>query len=134
MLPHQPTIRVSPGSERAFGCLLASVLLAVGLWPVLRGAAPILPALAGAVLLLVLALIYPQTLRTANRLWMQFGLLMGRVISPLVLLIVFIATIVPIGLILKALGKDRLGLKIDRQKSSYWIDRVEPPNSMKKQF
>jgi hypothetical protein len=83
------------------------------------------------------ALVRPALLTPMNRLWTKFGLLLSKIMNPLVLGILFYATVVPIGLLMRATGKDPLRLKFDRAAPSYWIVR-EPPGppaeSMKNQF
>jgi len=87
------------------------------------------------VLFLVAALAMPRLLRPLNLLWFQFGLLLNKVVSPVVLAILYYTTVVPVGLMLKVLGKDPLRLKLEREQGSYWIMR-EPiaPETMRRQF
>ena len=87
--------------------------------------------------LLVVAYVAPGLLAPLNRLWLKFGLLLYKVMNPLILGLLFFVTIMPIGLIMRAFGKDFLRLRLDRQAASYWIDRRPPgppPQSMKNQF
>ena len=69
-----------------------------------------------------------------NLLWHRFGLLLGGIIAPIVMALVYITTVVPIGLIARLLGKDILHLEGDEKAESYWIDRTSPPQPMKNQF
>jgi hypothetical protein len=72
-----------------------------------------------------------------NRLWLKFGLLLHKVVSPIVLGVMFFLVITPIGLTMRAFGKNPLRLKLDKQSGSYWIERVPPgpaPESLKDQF
>ena len=72
-----------------------------------------------------------------NRLWLKFGLLLYKVMNPLILGLLFFVTIMPIGLVMRAFGKDFLRLRLDRNAKSYWIDRTPPgppPQSMRNQF
>ena len=90
-----------------------------------------------AVVFLVIAYTYPQVLGPLNRLWLKFGLLLYKVMNPLVLGLLFFVTITPIGLVMRAFGKDFLRLRMDRGAKSYWIEREPPgppPQSMKNQF
>jgi hypothetical protein len=76
-------------------------------------------------------------LRPFNRLWFRFGLLLSRVVNPLVMGLLFYFTVTPIGLIMRALGKDPLRLRFDRGARTYWIDRQPPgpePETMRQQF
>ena len=86
---------------------------------------------------LLVALGFPSILAPLNRLWLRFGLLLHRIVSPLVLGIMFFLVITPMGLLMRAFGKDLLRLKFDRAAASYWIERTPPgppPESMADQF
>jgi len=83
---------------------------------------------------LLLAFVAPKVLTRPNRLWFKFGILLGSVIAPVVMTLVYFATVLPIGLIMRLLGKDLLKQKLDKNAKSYWIERKEPMGSMKNQF
>jgi hypothetical protein len=90
-----------------------------------------------AVLFLAAVLLHPAALQPLNRLWLKFGLLLQKVVSPIVMALVFFGTVLPTGLIMRALGKDPLRLKRQSHANSYWIERRPPgpaPESMKDQF
>lgn len=87
-----------------------------------------------AIIFLILALINSKILAPLNRLWFKFGLLLGSIISPIVMGIVFFLVVTPIGFIMKITGKDLLKNKYDKNSKSYWINREKNINSMKKQF
>ena len=79
----------------------------------------------------------PSLLRPLNRLWFKFGLLLNKVVNPLIMGLVFYITVTPIGLIMRVLGKDLLGLRLSKDSESYWIHRDPPgpsPESMRHQF
>jgi hypothetical protein len=85
----------------------------------------------------LVALVYQRVLAPLNRLWLKFGLLLYKVMNPLVLGLLFFVTIMPIGFVMRAMGKDFLRLKRDPAAKTYWIDRAPPgppPQSMKNQF
>jgi hypothetical protein len=128
---------VTRGSDRSFGIVFACVFALIGLWPMLHGSAPRLWALAVAAACLAAGLLRPQFLSPLNRLWFRFGLLLHHVVNPVLMLLIYYGAVVPTGLVLRALGKDVLRLKLDRTAASYWIIR-EPPGpamgSMEKQF
>lgn len=129
--------RLNGSTDRVFGLVFAAVFTAIGLLPKFSGDQVRTWAIAVAGIFLFLGLIWPASLSGINRLWMRFGLLLGKVVSPIALAIVFYSTIVPIGLILRLLGKDHLRLRRDPAVSSYWIPRVPPgPDSstLDKQF
>jgi saxitoxin biosynthesis operon SxtJ-like protein len=136
---------VKMGSDRGFGVVFAVVFALIGIWPALRlgwiprfdAAALRLWALAVAGLFLAAAVLSPSLLHPLNRLWFAFGLLLGKIMAPVVMGLLFVLAVVPTGLIMRLRGLDLLRLKIDRGSKSYWIMR-EPPgparDSMKNQF
>jgi hypothetical protein len=84
-----------------------------------------------------LALWRPDALTSLNRLWLRFGLLLHRIVSPVVMVFLFYVTMLPIGLLLRLFGKDVLRLKWDRKAGSYWIKRADRrplSQSMRQQF
>ncbi len=125
------------GSARAFGFVFAGFFLFVALWPLVAGGPLRLWALAAAAVFLALALLRPALLEPLNQLWLKFGLLLHRIVSPIVLGILFYLAVAPTGLLMRALGKDPLRLRFDRASSSYWIERSPPgpaPETMRNQF
>jgi predicted membrane metal-binding protein len=128
---------VQAGSDRGFGLVFAGffgIVTAISLW---RHGTTWHWALPLAAAFLLAALIYPKILAPLNRLWLKFGLLLYKVMNPLILGLLFFVTIMPIGLVMRAFGKDFLQLKLDRNAKSYWIERTPPgppPQSMKNQF
>ena len=131
---------LAPGrqsSNRAFGLVFAMVFTIVACWPLLRGEAPRYWALVIGVAFLVCALVLPDSLAVLNRWWTRFGVVLGRVVSPLALGIVYYVAVVPVGIMMRLFGKDNLGLRFDRSAASYWVIRdpkAEPDDSMKNQF
>jgi predicted membrane metal-binding protein len=128
---------VKAGSDRSFGLVFAgffAILGALSLWRHSQTWHYTLPVAAA---FLVVALTYPRVLGPLNRLWLKFGLLLYKVMNPIVLGLLFFVTIMPIGLVMRAMGKDFLRLKRDPNAKSYWIARTPPgppPQSMKNQF
>jgi len=93
--------------------------------------------LAIAVLFAAGAMFAPNLLKPLNLLWFKFGLLLHRVINPAVMALLYYVSVVPTALIMRALGNDMLGLKLDRNATTYWIPRQPPgpaPETMKDQF
>jgi hypothetical protein len=128
---------IKGSSERSFGIVFAVVFAVIGLWPLLVGRGPRLWSVAVGAVFLICAFVLPKALAPLNRLWLRFGLLLHRIVSPIALGIMFFLVITPTGLLMRALGKDPLRLKFDRNLASYWIDRVPPgppPESFKDQF
>lgn len=128
---------VAAGSNRSFGIVFAVLFAIVALLPLVSGHAPRLWAGAVAVVLTAIALLAPQFLAPLNRLWFRFGLLLHRVVTPLIMGLIFFTTVVPVGWLLRLFGKDVLNLKRDPSAASYWIVRQPPgpePGSMSRQF
>lgn len=127
-------IETECGSEKSFGIVFAVVFLIVALFPVLDEGAVRLWALAVSGVFLCLALAMPNILSLPNKLWFKFGLALGAIVAPIVMILVYCVTIVPIGIIIRLTGKDLLQQRLDRNVKSYWIDREQPVRSMKDQF
>jgi hypothetical protein len=85
--------------------------------------------------LLVITLVKDDILLPLNKLWMRFGLLLGMIVSPIVLGIIFFGLVTPYGVVMRVFGRDELRLKFAK-KSSHWISRSEPikSDSFKNQF
>jgi hypothetical protein len=111
------------GSERSFGFTVGGILLVIALWPLMSGEGPRLWALIPALPLIALAATRPALLAPANRLWFKLGMLLGRVISPIVLGIIYFLWITPIALLMRLMGKKFLALRFEPESKSYWIIR-----------
>jgi hypothetical protein len=129
-----PNYGTSIGSERSFGVVFALVFFVVGLWPLIFDHQPRMWALVVGLVFLCLGFFLPQSLRRLNVVWFRFGILLGRVVSPVVLGIIFCITVVPIGLLMRLLGKDLLKLRMDHNVASYWIKKETDVSSMSDQF
>lgn len=128
---------VEGSSNRAFGLTFAVVFVLVACWPLLRGQPIRWWALTLSVLFLVSAIAVPGTLAVLNRVWLALGRLLHRVSNPIIMALVFVTTVIPVALALRALGKDPLRLKRDPAATTYWIDRRPPgpaPETMGRQF
>jgi len=129
--------KVTAGSERNFGIVFAVFLCVIALGPLVHGGAIRWWALAVAACFLACAVFAPQWLKPFNLLWFKFGLVLHHVINPIVMGAIYYGAVVPMGLVLRAMGKDLLRLKRDEKAASYWIPREpsgSPPGSMSKQF
>ena len=126
-----------PGSERSFGIVFAVVFVLIGSWPLFDGGPFRLWALAGAGIFLAAGLFFPTPLRPLNRLWFIFGMALHKVMSPLVMGLLFYLTVTPIALIMRIVGKDPLTRRFDPRAKSYWIERDPAgpaPETMRQQF
>lgn len=129
--------QVEGSSNRSFGIVFAVVFAIIALFPLLFGGALRWWSVVIALAFLALALLAPATLAPLNRIWMRFGLLLHKIVSPIVLGIMFFLVVTPIGLLMRATGKDPLRLRLDKSARTYWIDRTPPgpkPESLTDQF
>lgn len=117
---------IKGSSDRAFGLVFSIVFALIAFYPMLAGSTIRLWSLIVAGIFLLLAMVVPGVLAPANRLWMKFGELLHRIVSPVALGIVFFVAVLPTGILLRLLGKDPLRLRMDPTAESYWIMR-EPP-------
>lgn len=121
-------------SEKSFGVVFSLVFLIVALYPLINSADFRIWALVLSIIFFLLAFLAPKVLVLPNKLWFKFGLLIGSIVAPIVITLVYFVTVVPTGLIMRLLGKDLLKQKLDKNAKSYWIERKEPMGSMKNQF
>jgi len=130
-------VSTRPPSDRLFGLAVSCALAALALVPLLRGRPPRVWALAACAALLLLALVTPALLHPLNLLWTRIGAAMGQMATLLISTLTFFALIVPIAIVLRALGKDLLNLGFDSRAQTYWLSagRREPGReSMRRQF
>ena len=120
-------------SNRSFGVVFFIVFLLVALYPLLKGNDLRIWSLIISFIFLALGLINSKILTPLNRLWFKFGLLIGKLISPLIMAIIFFMVVTPIGFIMRLLKKDLLNLK-NNKKETYWINKTGPKSKMKNQF
>ena len=134
---HRAVDETGPGSDRNFGLVMAAAAAILGCLPLLRLGAPHWWLLAAAVAFAALALIIPRALHPLNYLWFRLGLLLHRMMSPLIIGAVFFLCVTPIGLLMRLFGKDVLSLRRRADLPSYWIIRDPPgpePGTMTNQF
>lgn len=137
MSEYASQVKTKAGSERSFSFVFAAALLIIGCLPVLHGGtweeiriwAVVLSAA-----LVIVGLTRPKLLAVPNRLWLRLGLVLGKVVAPLVMMVIYFTTVTPMGVMARILGRDVLHQKIDKSKATYWITRAEPKSSMKNQF
>jgi hypothetical protein len=124
-------------SNRTFGYVLSAALLLIAIRPLAFGGAPHWRSLIVSAVVLAVTLAVPALLTLPNRLWARIGILLNRVTSPVVLAILFYVVVTPMGLLMRAFGKDPLRLRHNALGDSYWIRRDPPgpkPESMSHQF
>jgi hypothetical protein len=128
---------VKTSSDRAFGIVFCVVFLLIGLWPLFSGGGVRWWSLGLAAGFLAVALARPALLAPLNRLWTRFGLLLHKIVNPLVMGLLFFFVVTPIGLLMGLLGKRPLDLQFEHERDSYWIARTPPgppPDGMTNQF
>jgi hypothetical protein len=133
--------KVKASSDRGFGLTVGGILVAIALFRWLFGAAglnwlTLVMGLIGLALVIV-ALVDASRLAPLNRAWTKLGLLLFRVVNPVVMFLIFVIAIVPTGLLMRLAGHDPMRLKRDPAARSYWIERQPPgppPESMTNQF
>jgi hypothetical protein len=125
-------INIKRKDNITFGILFFILFLIIGLYPLKSGGTTRIWSLVLSSAFLIITIIRPNLLTFINRLWIQFGILLGKIISPLVMGLVFFFVVTPIGILIRMLKKDVMGLK--RGAPSYWINRDDKAQSMKKQF
>lgn len=150
-IPHPPRIwpamstnehatshrKVADSSDRAFGIVFAVFFVIVGSWPLLHSAMPRWWSYVLALAFLIAALVTPRLLSPLNYLWQRIGLALHHIVNPIIMGLIYYLAVVPMGLLLKARGKDILRLKRDPKARTYWIARTPPgpaEGSMSKQF
>ena len=121
-------------SEKSFSILFCIVFAIIGLYPLLSFNFVRIWALVIALIFLFLGLTKPSVLKPLNTGWIKLGEILGKIIAPIVMLLVFFIVITPIGLMLRLFGKDILGLKFSEKVKTYWIMRDKNIGQMKRQF
>ena len=120
-------------SNRNFGIVFFIVFLLIALYPLIYSEEIRIWSILISLIFLILGLINSKILSPLNKLWFKFGILLGKIISPLVMGIIFFLVVTPIGILMKILKKDLLSLKYNKNKS-YWIEKSGPKSKMKNQF
>ena len=120
-------------SNRSFGIVFFIVFLLIALYPLLKGNDLRIWSLLISFIFLALCLINSKILTPLNKLWFKFGILLSKIVSPLVMSIIFFFVVTPTGFLMRLFKKDSLNLKFNNNKS-YWIEKTGPKSKMKNQF
>ena len=120
-------------SNRNFGIVFFIVFLIIAIYFLINSSEIWIWSLILSLLFLILGLINSKILTPLNKLWFKFGIFLGKIISPLVMGIIFFFVVTPIGFIMRLLSKDILNLKYNNE-NSYWIKKTGPKSKMKNQF
>ena len=120
-------------SNRSFGIVFFIVFLLIALYPLTYSGELRIWSVIISLTFLVLGLLNSKILAPLNKLWFKFGIFLGKIISPLIMIIIFFLVVTPIGLIMRLFGKDIMNLKYNKNQS-YWIKKNGPKSKMKNQF
>ena len=120
-------------SNRSFGIVFFIVFLFIALYPLIHDKEIRIWSVIISLIFLVLGLFNSKILTPLNKLWFKFGIFLGKIISPIIMGIIFFLVVTPIGLLMRLLGKDLINLKYNNNKS-YWIEKKGPKSKMKNQF
>ena len=121
-------------SNRSFGIVFFVVFLFIALYPITYSEDIRIWSLIISFIFIILGLLNSKILTPLNKLWFKFGVILGKIISPIIMGIIFFLVVTPIGLIMKVLGKDLLRLKYNKKDNTYWIEKNGPKSKMKNQF
>ena len=124
---------IQKGSNRSFGIVFFVVFFLIALYPLTNNEEIRSWSVIVSLIFLVLGLLNSKILSPLNKLWFRFGIFLGKIISPLIMGMIFFLVVTPIGFIMRLLGKDVLNLKYNKNKS-YWIEKSGPKSKMKNQF
>jgi len=124
--------KISKKNNISFGIFFLSFFAIIGLYPLISNDSIKIWSIILSSLFLIITIINPNLFTFLNKLWIKFGILLGEIISPIVMGLVFFFVVTPIGIFVKILKKDVMGLK--KGVTSYWITRKDKVQSMKKQF
>ena len=120
-------------SNRSFGIVFFIVFLLIALYPITYSQEIRVWSVIISIIFLVLGLFNSKILTPLNKLWFKFGIFLGKIISPIIMGIIFFLVVTPIGILMRILNKDLLNLKFNKKKS-YWTEKNEPKSKMKNQF
>ena len=126
--------KIKISSNRNFGFIFFIVFLIVGLWPLTYENPIRIWSVIISLIFLILGLMKSKLLTPLNILWFKFGMILGTIVAPITMGVVFFLVVTPIGLVMRIMGKDILNKKYDKKKKTYWISRYKNMGSMKKQF
>lgn len=126
--------KIKISTNRNFGLIFFIIFLIVSFWPLMHSEPIRIWAIFVSLFFLILGLTDSKILTPLNKLWFKFGIILGNVVSPIVMGLIFFLVVTPIGLFMKIIGKDFLNLKYDNKKKTYWIKRDKPTGSMRRQF
>ena len=126
--------KIKMSSNRNFGLVFFIVFLILGFWPITNGGEIRIWLVVISLIFLVLGMMKSKLLTPLNKLWFKLGMMLGAIVAPVVMGAVFFLVVTPIGIVMRAMGKDLINKKHDKKKETYWITRKISIGSMKRQF
>lgn len=126
-------MKIKRSSNRSFGVVFSIVFLLIAFWPLLNEGQIRIWSMVLSIIFIILGLINSRLLTPLNILWFKFGIFLGKIVSPLVMGIIFFFVVTPIAILMRLLQKDLLNLKYN-DSSSYWVKKDEIKSKMKNQF
>ena len=124
----------SQSSNKSFGLIFFVVFLIIGLWPLKNGENLNFYFIITSIIFLILGLVNSKLLTPLNKSWIKLGEILGILIAPIVMALVYFVILTPVSFIVRIFGKDLLSLKLLKEKETYWIERKKSLGSMRKQF
>jgi len=124
----------SQSTNKSFGILFFIFFLIFGLWPLKNGENLNYYFIIFSGIFLLLGLLNSKLLSPLNKIWIKFGEILGIIIAPIIMALVYFAILTPVSLVIRVFGKDLLGLKFINKQQTYWINRKKNMGSMRKQF
>ena len=125
--------KIKISSNKSFGIVFFTFFLIIALWPLINDGNIRIWSLAVSIIFLILGIANSKILTPLNNLWFKFGLFLGKIVSPIVMGIIFFFVVTPTGIIMRLIGKDLLNLKKNNS-NTYWIEKKNENSSMKNQF
>jgi len=120
-------------SNRSFGIVFFIVFILIAFYPLINQGEIRIWSVLISLLFLILGIINSKILTPLNKVWFKFGIFLGKIISPIVMCLIFFLVVTPIAVLMRMLKKDLLNLKFNKN-NSYWIEKTDPKSSMKNQF
>ena len=126
-------IKITIGSEKSFGSVFSIIFMIIALYPLFINSSINLTFLTISIIFIILSFVFPSIFKYPNLIWFKFGRLLGFIISPIILSIVYLSVIMPIGIIFKIIKKDPLEKLFDSNQKTYWKEKIST-SSMRDQF
>ena len=134
MFENKSLVVIKKGSERSFAFTFTFVFIIIAIYPYFYNQPIHSWLLILAIIFFLLGIVWPKIFFIPNKLWIGLGILLGKIVAPMVMGLIFFLIVTPIGIILRLSGKDVLNQKIVKSEKSYWIKRKKSLESMKNQF